>query len=151
MSIYYFLYYSKSQSTSATLWVPHFVTSYKWLKNIIFKLHAPYYLQEISAPEGYLLDETKHWFYICPSTDTTCEQCASVPKHEGMIKAPEQEIHATNTFGGPILPNTGGVGGGMYTVGGTLLMLAALILLYNQKKCRKEDYRSSWGTRAFDS
>ena len=41
------------------------------------------------------------------------------------------------------LPATGGVGREVYAVGGWLLILAAGILLYNQKKCRKEDYQSS--------
>lgn len=42
-----------------------------------------------------------------------------------------------------VLPATGGVGHELYTVGGMLLMMAAVLLLYSQRKCRKEDYQSS--------
>ena len=38
------------------------------------------------------------------------------------------------------LPETGGSGMELYTFGGWLLILAAGILLYNQKKYRKGDY-----------
>ena len=41
------------------------------------------------------------------------------------------------------LPATGGAGKELYTVGGMLLMMAAVLLLYSQRKCRKEDYQSS--------
>ena len=107
--------------------------------NIIYKLHEPYYLQELQAPTGYILENTKYWFYICGEKDGTCTECANVPAHPGMVKAPADIITATNTMGGPVLPNTGGHGTTLYTMGGMLLTLAAAALLYTRKRSRKEN------------
>ena len=41
------------------------------------------------------------------------------------------------------LPETGGAGTHLYTIGGALLIMAAGILLYNHTKRRKEDNASS--------
>lgn len=43
----------------------------------------------------------------------------------------------------PVLPSTGGPGTSLYAIGGSLLTLAALLLLYKDKRRRKEDNASS--------
>lgn len=124
--------------------------------NIIFKMHMPYYLQEISAPTGYVLDDSKHWFYFCNDEDLTenrelCEECVRLNNaYDGIVEIGQAEgadelpdFVVTNTMGGYELPATGGAGNELYTVGGWLLIWAAVLLLYSQRKCRKEDYRSS--------
>lgn len=126
-------------------------------KNIVFRMHMPYYLQEISAPAGYILDTTKHWFYFCnhENPNGSREPCAECIRlngtYDGIVEIGQTneehdryvDVNVTNTMGGYELPATGGTGNELYTVGGMLLILAAVILLYNQKKCRKEDIYSS--------
>ena len=53
-------------------------------------------------------------------------------------------VTVTNQVCYPELPKTGGAGTTLYTMGGFLLMTsAALLLLYNHFKRRKEDITSS--------
>ena len=113
--------------------------------DIVFKMHQPYYIQEITPPSGYILDDTKHWFYFCVD-EADCEKCPNVTAYDGMVRLNNQleetgqqpDFCVENVFGGPILPNTGGTGTQLYTVGGSLLMLAAVSLLYNRKKYGKK-------------
>lgn len=113
---------------------------------IILREHEPCYIQEISAPEGFLLDNTKHWFYFCDQKGGCTKDDGILKKHDTAVRIPDEGLHTfhlKNTMMGYELPSTGGTGYEVYTAGGMLLMLAALILLYNQKKYRKEDFISS--------
>lgn len=61
---------------------------------------------------------------------------------EGSIPSGNATVVFTNTAM-PVLPSTGGTGTQPYTIGGTFLILGALLLLYKRKKGRKEDAASS--------
>lgn len=114
-------------------------------KDIILTEHQPFYVQEISAPEGYILDDTKHWFYFCDSGDGCHKGDPLKDEYDNIVRLPgglDNEIAISNVKAGYELPATGGTGKELYTVGGMLLMMAAAVLLYNQKKCRKEDYEA---------
>lgn len=49
----------------------------------------------------------------------------------------QSNVTVTNNISSPVLPETGGRGIGMFTIGGLTLMLAAAILLYIHSKRRK--------------
>ena len=53
------------------------------------------------------------------------------------IGTAQSNVTVTNNISYPVLPETGGRGIGMFTIGGLTLMLAAAILLYNHSKRRK--------------
>ena len=114
--------------------------------DIILTEHQPFYIQEISAPEGYMLDSSKYWFYFCDSGDACDKGSPLKNQYENITRLPgniDNEFVITNRRAGYELPATGGTGRELYTVGGMLLICAAVILLYSQKKCRNEDYQSS--------
>ncbi|MBE6927782.1 MAG: Cna B-type domain-containing protein [Ruminococcaceae bacterium] len=52
------------------------------------------------------------------------------------------QVDITNSFL-LVMPATGGVGTQWYTIGGLVLIVASLLLMYKRQKCRKEDYISS--------
>ena len=53
------------------------------------------------------------------------------------IGTAQSNVTVTNNISYPVLPETGGRGIGMFTIGGLTLMLAAVILLYTHSKRRK--------------
>ena len=53
------------------------------------------------------------------------------------IGTAQSNVTVTNNISYPVLPETGGRGIGMFTIGGLTLMLAAAILLYTHSKSRK--------------
>lgn len=111
-------------------------------QGIILREHTPYYIQELGAPEGYLRDDSKHWFLFCEETGT----CTFKSGIEGIKVIPGDQlgmIHITNTRAGYELPATGGVGTTLYTVGGLLITTAAILLLYRHMKRRREDGKAS--------
>ena len=118
-----------------------FVTSIT--DGIILLEHEPYYLQEISAPEGFILDTTKYWFYFCDQGDGCTEGSDIKEQHKNAVRIPGDKIHTfkmKNTMVGYELPETGGAGTYLYTMAGLLLMLtSAAYLMYNKHIRRREE------------
>ena len=89
-----------------------------------------YTLREVKAPPGYGVAADKTIFLG--------------PEAEGMDANGLYPVTVVNREPSYTLPETGGTGTSMYTMGGVLLMAAAgLTLLYNQTKRRKEESASS--------
>lgn len=111
---------------------------------IILLEHEPYYIQEIEAPEGFLLDTTKYWFYFCDQGEGCTEGSYIKEQHQNAVRIPGSQVHTfnmTNTMIGYELPETGGSGTHMYTTAGLLLMLtSAAYLMYRHKARRREDF-----------
>ena len=104
---------------------------------IIFQTHSKYYIQELVPKPGYTPDYTKYMFYFCEQADCT-EETEGVT-HFGA----KGELTVKNALGGYELPNTGGMGTAMYSMGGMALMLSAAYLLLNKRKYHgKEDNTS---------
>ena len=59
------------------------------------------------------------------------------------IGTAQSNVTVTNNISYPVLPETGGRGIGMFTIGGLTLMLAAAILLYTHSKRRKGESKFS--------
>ncbi len=119
------------------------------VEGIILREHTPYYIQEIAAPAGYVLDDAKHWFCFCEEKNddgSYAADCTYESGIEGILRIPGDqigvfEIENRSTYE---LPETGGAGTTPYTMGGAaLIAAAAFLLLYNHIRCRKEDHISS--------
>ncbi len=46
--------------------------------SLILKGHTLYYLQEMDAPEGYMKEDEKYYFYFCDQSETGCEDCSTL-------------------------------------------------------------------------
>ena len=82
-------------------------------KGIIPREHVLYYLQELQAPPGYRLDDTKYWFCFCNTAADTCAQCADITEELTAVRIPYgkiEPIHITNEIQNYDLPATGGPG-----------------------------------------
>lgn len=87
-------------------------------EGIVLLNHTPYYVQEITAPPGYAVDDTKHWFLFC---DDGVDGCVNPPtvevdykfsskKAEGETEAKPGTITVTNQLDAYELPATGSSG-----------------------------------------
>ena len=80
---------------------------------IVFREHVLYYVQELEAPPGYKLDDTKHWFCFCNTPDGTCSVFKDVVAGTNAFRVPYNtigEINLTNEVLNYDLPATGGIG-----------------------------------------
>jgi hypothetical protein len=95
------------------------------IEGIILREHELYYIQEISAPTGYQLDDTKFWFCFCNGTKDTCETCEEISAGKDARRVPLEQVGKLNVSNHPLyydLPATGG--SGVYP-----LMLASVIFI----------------------
>lgn len=88
-------------------------------------LRDTYYLLEVKAPDGYMTNSD-------PGQIVRWDDA----------KAGELSLTVENRMGHE-LPNSGGAGTTPYTVGGLLLTAVSVLLLYSNRKRRKEDTASS--------
>ena len=94
-------------------------------------LGETYYLFELDDARKPILDErvgtvNGNQFKVSYSDSATVT-----------IGTAQSNVTVTNNISYPVLPETGGRGIGMFTIGGLTLMLAAVILLYTHSKRRK--------------
>jgi uncharacterized surface anchored protein len=95
------------------------------IEGIVLREHVLYYIQEISAPTGYQLDDTKFWFCFCIGTGDTCEKCTEISAGKDAQRVPFEQIGNIHAGNHPLnydLPATGG--NGIYP-----LMLASVIFI----------------------
>ena len=72
-----------------------------------------YYMQELKAPAGYMLDDTKYWFCFCGDVDTNCTECNDIIASTDAYRIPFDEvgkIHISNEIMDYDLPATGSAG-----------------------------------------
>lgn len=116
---------------------------------VIFQKCTPYYIREITPVSGYILDETKHWFFFCDET-VACDDCHIVWDEypdaqrigkEGLTEGGTVEtIFKLVNYFGYELPETGGPGTTAYTIAGLALMSTACgAFLHRHRKRAKED------------
>ena len=80
---------------------------------IILREHQLYYVQELRAPLGYQLDETKHWICFCNEEGDTCSTYKEVLAGVNAIRIPlgqDGSLQVENVPMNYILPGTGGPG-----------------------------------------
>lgn len=100
------------------------------VQGVILREHVLYYMQELKAPAGYQLDDTKYWFCFCNSTDSTCTACDATMADIQALRIPFEQIgkvHAVNEPMSYDLPATGGPGVYHYVFVGVVLTLTPLI------------------------
>ncbi|MBR4973652.1 MAG: hypothetical protein IKY45_04220, partial [Clostridia bacterium] len=111
---------------------------------IILKEHVLYYVQEIEAPPGYQLNDTKHWLTFCESADGTCSEFKDVVAGTNAVRIPIDtigELEIINDIFKYDFPETGGPG--IY-----LLLLVSVIfiitpLVYGFIRRRKRERRDT--------
>lgn len=121
------------------------------VNGVLFYEHTLCYLQELKAPEGYVLDSTKHWFWFCNQGEHNCRICYgwenNFTENEGEVghrisnadSGNLQTIQIANRKQQDYeLPETGGFGTNGYTYGGLMLICGAICLGYRKIKQRKE-------------
>ena len=108
----------------------HILFQTKHSEGIVMMAHNLYYIQEIAAPTGYMLDDTKHWFVFCNSSSNTCDECNRVIGNTDAKRIPFEQIgrvDAVNVLAGFELPATGGSGNIFNTLCGLILISAPLV------------------------
>ena len=83
------------------------------IEGIVLREHVLYYMQEIAAPSGYLLDDTKYWFCFCNERDNSCDVYKDILEDIEALRIPYEQIgvlYATNEMIQYDLPATGGAG-----------------------------------------
>ena len=83
------------------------------VEGIILREHILYYMQELRAPPGYRLDDTKYWFCFCDKATDSCEICTEIMAQTNAFRIPFEQIgkvHAANELMKYALPDTGGPG-----------------------------------------
>ncbi len=107
-----------------------------------------YYLEEVKSPDGYhaLAKPLQLTFKNAKVTLNAQGQSGKYSVSEGVLDTATNRFTYTVTvpnYTDQLLPETGGSGTILYTVGGLLLMTAAVTsLLYKKKKRGKEDFAS---------
>jgi LPXTG-motif cell wall-anchored protein len=97
-------------------------------------------MQEIEAPAGYRLDNTKYWFCFCDDASDHCDVCNEVMKGVDALRIPLDEIkkiNATNVLMGDILPTTGSFGQPIWILSGLGIMLTSLVFGYILRRKRE--------------
>ena len=113
------------------------------IKNgVVLREHKVYYLQELEAPKGYKLDETKHKFTFCNKKEGTCDVFAELDQEHDLERVKfedEGHIDVTNEILNYDLPETGGIG--VYPIILTSVIFIITPLVYRFIRRRKRERR----------
>ena len=107
---------------------------------IVLREHVLYYMQELKAPPGDQLDDTKYWFCFCNEPGDSCEECEAVMAGEDAFRIPDEEIgkvHMANERISYNLPATGGIG--IYPIVMVSVIFIITPLIYGLiRRCKRE-------------
>ena len=112
------------------------------IEGIILREHILYYMQELDAPPGYQLDDTKYWFCFCDKTGNSCTVCAEVMADTNAVRIPFEQlgkVHVTNKIMNYNLPATGGTGVYPWILASVIFILTPLV--YGFIRRRKQERR----------
>ena len=83
-------------------------------QGIILREHQLYYVQELRAPPGYQLDNTKHWLCFCNEAGESCSDYTNILTGFNAIRIPAGQNGNLHIENKPqayyTLPGTGGPG-----------------------------------------
>ena len=110
------------------------------IEGIILREHILYYMQELQAPPGYQLDDTKYWFCFCNKMDNTCQTCIELTAGTNAQRIPFEEIgkvHVTNQLMNYDLPATGGPGIYPLILVSVIFMITPLVYRFIRRRKRE--------------
>ena len=113
---------------------------------IVLRDHELYYMQELKAPSGYRLDDTKHWFCFCSTKEPSCDTCQERMDEAGVtaLRIPFDQIGRVD-FENEILdydlPATGSRGLYPFVVLSVTFILTPLTYLFilRRKRNRRDE------------
>ena len=110
------------------------------IEGIILREHILYYMQELQAPPGYQLDDTKYWFCFCNKMDNTCQTCIELTAGTNAQRIPFEEVgkvHVTNQLMNYDLPATGGPGIYPLILVSVIFMITPLVYRFIRRRKRE--------------
>ena len=110
------------------------------IQGIVLREHMLYYMQEIEAPLGYKLDDTKYWFCFCDHMGDSCEICDEVLAGIDAIRIPFEQIRkvqVSNELMPYALPETGGPGIYPLVLASVILVITPLVYTSNRRHKRE--------------
>ena len=99
-------------------------------------------MQELKAPPGYRLDDTKYWICFCSSTGPYCTSCNTLMDVYDDYRIPHEQVgkvHVVNEILDYDLPATGGPGVYPLVLVGVVFSLTPLV--YGFIRRRKQERR----------
>ena len=114
------------------------------VEGIILREHTLYYMQELRAPPGYQLDDTKHWFCFCGTWAASCATCDKILASADAVRIPFEQIGTVNVANQIMnydLPATGGPG--IYPLILVSVMFIVTPLVYGFVLRRKQGRRGA--------
>lgn len=115
------------------------------VEGIILREHVLYYMQELEAPTGYMLDDKKYWFCFCNNGGDACETCDEVMAGTDAFRIPHEKIgkaEAENIPADYDLPATGGPGHYPLMMTSGLLIFTVLLYRLVRRRQRKGGSKS---------
>ena len=114
------------------------------VEGIILREHVIYYVQELKAPMGYQLDDTKYWFCFCNETGSSCGIYKDILPGVNVMRIPFEQvgqIPITNQLQHYDLPETGGSGTEPLILVSVVFMITPLVYLFipRRKRERRDD------------
>ena len=112
------------------------------VQGIILREHVLYYMQELKAPPGYRLDDTKYWICFCSGTGSYCTSCNALMDVYDAYRIPHEQVgkvHVVNEILDYDLPATGGPGVYPLVLVGVVFTLTPLV--YGFIRRRKQERR----------
>ena len=106
---------------------------------IFLREHELYYVQEIEAPRGYKLDETKHWFCFCSSSGANCPVYDTLIEGKPIDRIPFNSlghIDLTNELLIYDLPATGGPGTYIWILVSIIFIVIPLVYIFIRRRKR---------------
>jgi LPXTG-motif cell wall-anchored protein len=109
------------------------------VQGIILREHVLYYIQELKAPAGYELDDTKHWFCFCNERTESCAICDQIMAGVDAVRIPFEQIgkiSAANKLISYDLPATGGIGVYPLMLASVMFIVTPLVYIFIRRRKR---------------
>ena len=109
-------------------------------EGIILREHTLYYLQELHAPAGYQLDDSKHWFCFCDTKNASCSTCDEVLAGLDAVRIPFEQlgkVSFTNQLMHYDLPATGGMGIYPLVLASVICIITPLVYMFIRRRKRE--------------
>ena len=109
-------------------------------KGIVLREHKIYYVKELTAPPGYMLDDTIHEFTFCSRADGNCDIYNDLKEEHGLIIVSFDtvgHIDVTNKLANYDLPSTGGIGIYPLLLASAIFVITPLVYRFIRRRKRE--------------